>query len=413
MPVTLKAPKAYYMSVNRPGSDKGQMPSSLVAQMGLPTKIGDVPVFYFWKEMIRCENYKSRNGKTELGVTPSRMDNWIKNFKRMDQLEIGVPIVRDHSMSSKDARGYVVKMERRGTSLWGLHQFIGQDALEEGARNRISIGVFPEYTTGEGQKLGEVLFHSSLTPDPVATAQQSLPIAASSGRQEGVVLLAATQLCQCGGNPMQISMEVTDEQLAAIRGLGAPEETGDEGLIPWLIGYIEEWKSEKASMSPEKTQQMSETIKRKDKKIKDLTTQLSNANSALPRLDERTGFLLAESARSRKKAAVEAGAITPAVADELEKLLIGDGDEVDTLMLSHVPEGGRAPVGMAVFDILAKNKPTPKPGTSTRTQVLSNSDRRIGDDNGQDAAAQQASEKALYDQTAGFADSTNRQKARA
>lgn len=82
---------------------------------------------------------------------------------------------------------------------------------------------------------------------------------------------------------------------------------------------------------------------------------------------------LVDAASARRDLAVARGGVAPAVADELFALLVrSPGGVVNTMMLSrsgNVPTNG-APIALAVFDALARNRPVPI-GEITGLQVLS------------------------------------------
>ena len=93
----------------------------------------------------------------------------------------------------------------------------------------------------------------------------------------------------------------------------------------------------------------------------------------MPTVDASLGLsILVDAVAARRDAAVAAGAITPAVAGELFRLLArSDAGQVRTLCLSRQPgDASASPLALAVFDAVMRNRPMPV-GEVTGVQVLS------------------------------------------
>ena len=137
----------------------------------LPKEVNGQPVAYFWADGIRVGRYLHPAGKFELHVDEQRLDGWVDNFHRMKAAGVDVPVPVDHSNSARDNLGYVIDIKREGDSLKLLHQLIGEDAIKLAARNKVSLGIDPEFVDGRGNAFGDCVIHSSLTPVPVVTGQ--------------------------------------------------------------------------------------------------------------------------------------------------------------------------------------------------------------------------------------------------
>jgi hypothetical protein len=79
---------------------------------------------------------------------------------------------------------------------------------------------------------------------------------------------------------------------------------------------------------------------------------------------------LVDAAAAKRDLAVVRGGVDPAVADELFSLLVRSSRGVVNTMTLSRQDGESAPLALAVFDALARNRPAPL-GEVTGLQVLS------------------------------------------
>ena len=157
------SPRVYYLH-----TAEALMPTTVVP---FPKEVNGQPVAYFWADGIRVGRYLHPAGKFELHVDEQRLDGWVENFQRMKAAGVDVPVPVDHSSSARDNLGYVVDIQRDGDRLKLLDQLIGEDAIKLAARNKVSLGIDPQFVDGQGNAFGDCVIHSSLTPVPVVTGQ--------------------------------------------------------------------------------------------------------------------------------------------------------------------------------------------------------------------------------------------------
>jgi hypothetical protein len=151
-----------------------------------PKEVNGQPVAYFWANAIRTGRYVHPAGHFELSVDEHRLDEWARNFHRMKEAGIDVPVPVDHSAAARDNLGFVVDAKRDGDSLMLLHQLIGQEAIDLAARNKVSLGIDPQFRDGLGNEFGDCIVHSSLTPIPVVPGQgQMMPMSQQGGATVG------------------------------------------------------------------------------------------------------------------------------------------------------------------------------------------------------------------------------------
>jgi hypothetical protein len=156
-----------------------------------PREVNGQPAAYFWADGIRVGRYIHPAGKFELHVDEKRLDGWAENFRRMKAAGVDVPVPVDHSSSARDNLGYVVDVKREGDTLKLLHQLIGEDAIKLAARNKVSLGIDPQFTDGRGTAFGDCVVHSSLTPVPVVPGQEGF-VPLSNDRSAAMVFHLAT-----------------------------------------------------------------------------------------------------------------------------------------------------------------------------------------------------------------------------
>jgi hypothetical protein len=179
----------------------------------LPGEVNGQPAAYFWGRAIRAGRYVHPAGQFELSVDEARLDEWARNFHRMREAGIDVPVPVDHSTAARDNLGYVVDAKRDGDSLMLLHQLIGEEAIELAARNKISLAIDPEYRDGTGNLFGDCIVHSSLTPIPVVPGQgQLMPM--SQGRAEGGMVFCLAGPKEAAAAPMPSFAQRADTLVA-------------------------------------------------------------------------------------------------------------------------------------------------------------------------------------------------------
>lgn len=362
---------------------------------GLPKEVNGLPAFYFWKDGISAGRYVHPVKKFELEVTPQRIDGWVSNFQKMRANRVEVPIVADHEESAEKTLGYIVDVKRDGDRFMELHQFLGEQARDTGLRNKVSLGIDPNFTDGKGTGYGEAIRHSAMTPVPVASDQgEFVPLAASRGLGDGIDVfeLAAP-------NPSQrrsaMSIELSAETIERVKQL-VPGIDKDDELVSKLITHLEAAdaadaeelggagavanlsRAERASKASEQrtanrttAQQLSRAqadLVAKDQKITELSAKLPRG------LDPEAEVALLSAIEVKKGLAVQRGALSPAVADLLFSKLAktaGKSGKVNTLGLSRAanPHGEQA-LALEVFDALLDNKPVAT-GEQSGLQLLS------------------------------------------
>lgn len=318
-----------------------------VASSNLPAEINGYPVKYAWKEMLPLGQYTDASGQ-KFTVTSERVGRLIANYRRAYAKGFK-PFLPDHHRADSGSHnfGYVVDVRRgENGSFEGLHQLIGEDAHRAAARNRTSVMILKDVTDADGEKYDELLYHNALIPNPRLTKLKDFEpaLAASSGLTGDAVVLT----------------------------LAAPEKQGDSDMellnqLRQLFGaadLTEEQAMEKVTALSQSHESIAAELKTAKANVLTLSAEPLKPSPQVVKL-------IAKNARMAKNAALKAGGIDAHVATELEKLLIGSGDNYALSLSQEVP-GSEDGLAESIFTILAENKPVVL-GESSRGQVLPNS----------------------------------------
>jgi hypothetical protein len=150
------------------------------------TTLSGQPVQRFLKDLIPAGSFVHPATGEVINATPERLDKWARNFARMQQAGVKVPVPVTHTKNPEANRGWVEEVFVSDGKLFGALDLIGDDAIALASRVEVSIGVHPNFKDAQGTEYGEALDHVALVTDPVIPGQGPfLPIAASRD-QSGV-----------------------------------------------------------------------------------------------------------------------------------------------------------------------------------------------------------------------------------
>ncbi len=158
---------------------------------------------------------------------------------------------------------------------------------------------------------------------------------------------------------------------AVVLTMAAPEKTGDANMalleqLRELFGaadLTEEQVMAKVTALSQSTESLTAELDKAKKNVIALSAEPPKPNPQVVKL-------IAKNARMAKNAALKAGGISAHAAEELEKLLIGTGDNYALSLSQEVP-GTEDVLAERVFAILAENKPIALGGI-TGSQALPN-----------------------------------------
>jgi hypothetical protein len=312
----------------------GEFKPATSLEAAFPPRVNDLPAFYYWKDAIVVGSYIHPQGRFSLQITRDKLDGYTQTFAKMKTNGVNVPILMDHNTSAAATLGWIVDVKRDGDRLMELHQFLGETSRDIGLRNKVSLGIDPDFVDGTGTRYGEAIVHSAVTP---------LPVVPNQGEFEAMCLSLVDSPASDGFPPCDHGgLNGGDGEMTCTDALVVTDSTSGAPKIP---------DNPVAHLAPrEHTGGNGPTI--------DATIELAMT-------------AIADAAAAKRDLAVARGAIDPAVAGELFALLVRSNDAgVRTMTLSRTGAGATPPLALAVFDALSRNRPAPL-GEITGLQVLS------------------------------------------
>lgn len=292
----------------------------------------DDKVQRYLKDLISVGVYSHPIHKWELNVTIEKLQEWQKNFVKMQQNGVDVEVPVDHSLSASDNLGYIKEMFIKGNVLYGIIEVKGKNAIDIIRRNRnVSIWVQPNFKDGKGVEYGEVIKHASVVQQPVVPGQNDfVPIAASGQEIETLYL---------GSHVM------TKEQIDKLRKLlSLGKEITDE-QIKDLSAISDAMKSAK-----DKVDEQSKVLST----LKDENTALKAAKPKTLSIDPTILELCADTMEEKLNLLVVKGKITPDVEKKLSLILLGVRGSRNAMALS-LGKDSTASFATSVIEALKDN----------------------------------------------------------
>jgi hypothetical protein len=330
----------------------GEAKPAITLGQALPKTRNSLPCFYYWRQSIADGEYVHPVKKFGLKVDASRRRTWEQNFRRMKDAGEEVPIVEDHADAKSNATlGYVVDVRQNGKWYEELHQYLGERERDTALRNKISIGIDPDFHTGNGVRLGDCIIHSATTPRPVVPGQgEAVPIAASRGPAGDVLeLSAARQESTMDLNPLR-------------KALGLADDAPDADVISSAttkLAAVPALETDKATALSRVTAAEAERDAAKAQVL-----ELSRANPKQP--DPEVAYERQKRLASEADAAVAQGKLAPFLADTFKGWLAKE-NQLRPLMLSRDTEADEC-VAEKLLPKLIEASPKIKFGEQTGAQ---------------------------------------------
>lgn len=328
-------------------------------ELSMPAVEAGVPCHYIKRELIPIgQSRKHPDAGYSIDVTEARADKWIQHFNKMLINGQPVPAPTSHE-DMTTSKGKWVKLSREdngqgGSSLFGVLKVVGDRTKEDVLNLDVSIFAKQNVKDDKGNLYDEALEHIAVTPYPALTGLSGwTSIAASRGPARVPVFeLAASR------SPDMIDFKKLRETL------GAGPEVPDENLPEMAANKLASLTTEVTTKGTDVTAALTRATAA-ETKLTEANTQLAlaraNPSNKPVVIDDTTAFLTTSAFAAGKKAAIDAGGVLPAVADEIDKLLIVEG-KPSTLSLSRV---GNEPLGSRIWSLLAQNLRPALNGTGT------------------------------------------------
>lgn len=321
--------------------------------LGLPKERMGIPVAYFWKPMVSADTrYSHPNPKYgDLLFTKrdlSEAERWTKEFIK----DGGAPFI-PVGHGAKDNQGFIHDAKFDGRDLWGLHGFVGRDAVEKAAKHKTSVALARKFKGGNGKTYDIIVEHNALVADPVAMGLGDYVALSreSGGPAENVpVYTPAAQLNRSPAMPTLSPEEV--EKAREI--LGQPELPEDQVFAVMLsatatalndvdaaIGERDEARGERDTAVTELSRVREDleviTLSRDDAR-----TELKRATNPPP-VDPEALNDRADNYLSRIELSMRDGDIPRPIAERLKAAVKRDG-KPNTFMLSRAEQLDGRPV---------------------------------------------------------------------
>ena len=130
-----------------------------------------VPRQKFTKAIIRIGKFVKDAEKKQFEVTSELLDNWVKQFSRMQTngVKVTIPNVHHNDGDPKQNMGYVTSLFRKDDTLHMTCELIGTEAIEAAAKCDVSIKAESELVDGESNRYEKPITHVAMVTDPVVT----------------------------------------------------------------------------------------------------------------------------------------------------------------------------------------------------------------------------------------------------
>ena len=341
---------------------------ALTLGQALPKTVNGQPAFYYWRKSARDGKYIHPTKGFELSITAERRKAWANNIKEANRAGVEIPVVEDHKESASNTLGYVIDARNNGEWYEELHQYLGQSACDLALRNKISIGIDPDFKDGTGKRYGESVRHSAVTPIPVIPGTgDAEPLFASRGAAVDSDLFLPAALLDRSANMALL------EKIREV--FGAAELTED--------GAIAKMKEIKTSLATatndlKLSREAHDADKVKLEKAEGRVLELSSAKDDDKQPDPELLMDRADLTYGRIDLSVSRGDMPKFVGDKLKAAIKKDG-KASAFMLSRHPDTGNERVADFLIDLFRDSKLGVAADGKSKTGIQMS--RQIPDDN--------------------------------
>lgn len=288
----------------------------------LPKQVLGKPVTYLWKHMLSPGDYRHPATGEAFAIDASLIQHLVSTSKALAEstgMLPYIPTTHAKPADAKDNLGHVVALDIQDGQLWGLHQLVGEEAVQIAAANKSSVFIRDDYTDHAGKTWKRVLDHNAIVPNPVLSLGGFLAASAS-----GPACIPAT-----GGQYLAADSETSSSTETPMikeiaKMLGLPETATEAEILKALAEKLK--PTEETPMNQDKP--AADPAKPGEPSVTELQAALAAANAELSRL--KTPALSADPTfvsmrrdleRSKVEHAVLSKRITPATADAIRKII--------------------------------------------------------------------------------------------
>lgn len=313
------------------GFADGANPAVTLGQ-GLPTEHNGLPIHYRWGSGVKIgHKYEHPSGKYEVDASAANVGKMERNFAKMKERGVSIPIVKDHKLTADNSMGGVYGTRRHNGWFQPLLGFYGDDELKTAQKNRISLGIKPHMKDGQGNDYDFAMEHVAVTPIPVVDNQPGL-LAASRGEdgERPVLLLSAASTTPQRSQPMK--PEHRKRLLACMSGVkGMSNDMDDENLMSLALDHHEKMMRDipkaaayNANLSRQ-NDELIEAVTSAQRTIDSLNLSRVEPNETAAIPDDNTCMLLSHAFDVELESVVTAGGADQACAEKIKALYIANG----------------------------------------------------------------------------------------
>lgn len=397
----------------------GEAVPALMLGQGFPKQRNGFACEYWWRQAIQDGDWTHPAKGFTVHVDPSQRQQWEQNFRRMQRLGDEVPVVKDHKDHDADATlGYVVDVRQNGPWYEELHQYLGEKAKDTALKNKLSVGIDPNYTDVKRNNYGSAIVHSAITSRPVIPGQGDAVLAASqnddAATPERFYLTLATpekpapsvtaapavvdsstasipQPAPSGSRrPDMATLNCSEENFSALKTiLPAGETLTADTAVGAALQELQRLTAhaEADAGGPEVIAKLSradviETAVRNRQAVRaseqrlaaEATTlrgEVAELSKRVPKaLDPESEAAMKQAVRTSAEQLVREGCIQPSTKDLLLSVLVESNGKTNTFTLTRATNlTGDKSLALAVLDALRGNHPVPL-GEHTGLQAL-------------------------------------------
>lgn len=172
-------------------SAPSEMVPAVTLGQPLPKDHNGLAIHYEWVDSAVAGDWHHPKTGQRIPIDGTRINGWVKNLRLALSRKVDVPAVKDHSEKADASLGAIYDARAKDGRLQLLAGFYGDDALGIARRNKVSVGIDPNFKDSFGNEYGESIRHLAFTPVPVIHGQQGFIAASRSEPTEPVYLSLA------------------------------------------------------------------------------------------------------------------------------------------------------------------------------------------------------------------------------
>lgn len=212
-----------------PANSSADAEPVLLLGSSLPKTRNGLPCHYYWRQSMQDGDWTNQAKGFTLPVTPQLRSEVEQTFRAMKAGGDEVPVVKDHKETADATLGYVHDVRQVGPWMEELHQYLGDDAAETALRNKLSVGLEPNFKDSRNRQFKVALVHSAVTCRPVIPGQGDALIAASRGGSYDILPMSIAL------PPIEETAPTPDPEVAGVEMTSGDNPTGATNMADKML----------------------------------------------------------------------------------------------------------------------------------------------------------------------------------